>query len=202
LKKWGRKDALVAREWVETIAMARKREPGATARLLALLTKPGTPTYLQASALDLLVIQPLDPSVLAVVAPFATDIDPDLRAIAIRALDAHDVQGRAHWRALGLADDHPFVRMETFSMIKDVETLAPADIDRDLSDVLSYMSPPSDGLVHLITVRHRRHELPEALALLDLFQKVTLPQEQRALNVDMVRGRIQADIARAGAKPP
>ena len=196
LKKWGRKDSLVAREWVETIAMARKVAPGATDRLVALLTKPGTGNYLKASALDLLVIQPRDPRVVPVIAPFATDPDPDLRAIAIRALDVHDVEGRPHWRALGLADPHPFVRMEIFSMIKDVETLAPADIERDLADVLAYMSPPTDGIIHLLTIRHRRHELEEALALLDLFQRVTLPQEQRALNVDLVRSRIEADLAK------
>jgi hypothetical protein len=182
--------------------MARKKAPGATERLVALLTKPGTGAYLKASALDLLVIQPRDPNVVSAVTPFARDDDPDLRAIAIRALDAHDVEGRPRWRALGLADAHPFVRMETFSMIKDVESLAPADIERDLADVLAYMSPPTDGIIHLLTVRHRRHELKEALALLDLFQRVALPREQQALNVAVVRARIESDIANAGAKAP
>jgi hypothetical protein len=199
LTKWGDKDALVARDWVKTIAAGRAVAPGATDKLVALLTARKTGSYLKASALDLLVIQPPDARIVPSLVPFATDEDPNLRAIAIRALDVHDAQGRAHWRSLGLSDAHPYVRMETFSLVKNVETLASADIDKNRDDVLAYMSPPTDGLIHLITVRHRRHEFREALALLDLFQRVSLPRERAALDVNMVRSRIEADIARGGA---
>src|SRR5207248_11399640 len=144
-----------------------KRAPGATPRLVALLGDPTSVPYLKASALDLLVLQPPDATIVSFLEPYAHDADPNLRAIAVRALDHHDAAGRARWRELGLSDAHPFVRMETFSMIKEVETLAPAAIDGNLADVMAYMSPPTDGLVHLVTVRHRRHELREALGLLD-----------------------------------
>lgn len=195
LAKWGFKDATGVRGWVEAIAVGRKRAPGATGELVALLTGADTGRYLRASALDLLVLQPPDGSVVPAVAPYVTDPDPYLRAAAIRALDVHDPRGRQHWRSLGLADAHPYVRMETFSLFKDVENLAGADIERNLDDVLATMSPPTDGLVHLITVRHRRGELREALDLLDLLDRIALPQERQRLNVDGVRARIGADLA-------
>ena len=144
LTRWGMKDALGVRDWVETIALGRKKAPGAaTQRLVALLTKHDTGTYLQASALDLLDVQPRDPALVATLAPFARDPDPYLRAAAIRALETHDdPAARPGWLTLGLADAHPFVRLETFSMVKDVKTLSPEQLDRELADVLAYMSPP------------------------------------------------------------
>ena len=203
LLKWGFKDALGVRDWVQTIALGRKSAPGATDSLVALLTKPRAGTYLQASALDLLVIQPHDPRLVPTLTPFARDPEPYLRASAIRALDAHDVEsGRAAWRTLGLSDAHPYVRMETFSLVKDVTTLSPEAIDRNLEDVLAYMSPPTDGIVHLITVRHRRGELRQALALVDVLERVTLPREQQRLNLDEVRARIRADLAKRDAGSP
>jgi hypothetical protein len=84
-------------------------------------------------------------------------------------------------------------------MIKDVQTLTPQDIDRQLADVLQYMSPPTDGIVHVLTVRHRRGELREALALTDLLGKVMLPREREHFNLDEVRARIEADLAKADA---
>jgi hypothetical protein len=199
LQKWKAKDALGVRSWVETIAMARKKAAGASARLGAMLTEPTTVSYLKASALDLLLLQPPDPGLVTSITPYATDPDPYLRAAALRALDAYDPAGRASWRAMGLADAHPYVRMETFSMIKDVQTLTPQDIDRQLADVLQYMSPPTDGIVHVLTVRHRRGELREALALTDLLGKVMLPREREHFNLDEVRARIEADLAKADA---
>jgi hypothetical protein len=202
LRKWKAKSALGVRDWVETIAVARKKAPGAAGRLAALLTDPSTVTYLKASALDLLLLQPPDASLVATVAPYATDPDPYLRASAIRVLDQVDPTGRARWRAMGLADAHPYVRMETFSMIKDVQTLSPPDIDRDLADVLQYMSPPTDGVVHILTVRHRRGELREALAMVDLLGKIMLLREREHMNLEEVRGKILADIARRDAGGP
>jgi hypothetical protein len=92
--------------------------------------------------------------------------------------------------------------METFSMIKDVQTLTPQAIDRQLADVLQYMSPPTDGVVHVLTVRHRRGELREALSLVDLLQRLTLPREREHLNLEEVRGRIEADLAKREAGAP
>jgi predicted CXXCH cytochrome family protein len=203
LRKWKAKDALGVREWVETIAMGRKKAAGAASRLAAMLADHDTTTYLKASALDLLLLQPPDPGLVETVAPYASDPDPYLRSSAIRLLDAWDPAGRARWRAKGLADAHPYVRMETFSMIKDVETFTPQDIDRQLADVLQYMSPPTDGIVHVLTVRHRRGELREALALVELLGRIMLPRERQHLNLDEVRGRIEADLAKtdAGASP-
>ena len=196
LKKWGMDNATGVREWVETIAQARKIAPGATGRLLRLLEDKNSGSYLKASALDYLDIQPPDAAAITAITPYATGEDPNLRASAIRALDHHDPDGRKHWRELGLADAHPYVRMEIFSMIKEVETLAPAAIERNLADVLAYMSPPNDGLVHLITVRHRRGELREALALIDLLERVATPRERSGLNLESVRARLNDDIAK------
>ncbi|HEY3816987.1 MAG TPA: multiheme c-type cytochrome [Polyangiaceae bacterium] len=196
LRKWKAKNALGVRDWVETIAMARKVVPGAAGRLAGMLTDPNTVPYLKASALDLLLLQAPDPSLVQTVAPYATDPDPYLRGRAIRLLDQLDPGGRSRWRALGLGDAHPYVRMETFSMIKDVETLTPQAIERQLADVLEYMSPPTDGVVHVLTVRHRRGELREALALVDLLQRITLPREREHLNLEDVRARIEADLAK------
>ncbi|HEX3345459.1 MAG TPA: multiheme c-type cytochrome, partial [Polyangiaceae bacterium] len=183
LRRWKAKNALGVRDWVETIAMARKVAPGAVERLAKLLTDPTTVPYLKASALDLLLLQPHDASLVPMVAPYATDPDPYLRARAIRLLDELDPPGRARWRAMGLADAHPYVRMETFSMVKDVETLSSQAIDRQLADVLEYMSPPTDGVVHVLTVRHRRGELREAEALVGLLERITLPRERQHLNL-------------------
>jgi len=196
LQRWGEKDSLGVRYWVQTIAQARKKAPGIAAKLAEMLTDPDTGKYLKASALDLMDVQPPDPSLVQAIAPYATNPDPYLRASAIRALDVYDPAGRERWRSMGLADAHPYVRMETFSMIKNVETLSPESIDRNLADVLAYMSPPVDGLVHLATVRHRRGELREALEVLDLLRRVSLPSEQKRLNLDGVRERVMADMAK------
>ncbi len=202
LRKWGAKDALGVRDWVETIALARKKAPGAAARLAKLLTDHDTVGYLKASALDLLdVLQP-DPMLVPVLVPYATDPDPYLRASAIRALDAYDPAGRERWRALGLADAHPYVRMETFTLVKDPASLTPKAIDRELSDVLASMSPPTDGLVHLTTVRHKRGELREALQLVDLLDRITLPREKERLHLQDVRARLEADLSKADGGAP
>ena len=63
---------------------------------------------------------------------------------------------------------------------------------------MAYMSPPTDGVVHLITVRHRRGELREALDLASLLEGITLPQEQRRLGLSSVRARIAADLEKRG----
>jgi len=88
-------------------------------------------------------------------------------------------------------------------MIKDVQTLTSEAIDRDLADVLQFMSPPTDGIVHVLTVRHRRGELREALALVGLLRRVMTPTELRRFDPDAVQSRIESDIARkdAGAGP-
>jgi len=181
------------REWVRTIALARKREPGSTERLLALLDEPSA--YLRASALDLLVIQPPDARVAPRVERFASDADPQLRSIAIRALDHHDAQNRERWIRLGLADPHPFVRLETFSMVREPRLLPPEAIERNLADTLAYVQPPTSGLVHLITVRHRRGEIPQALALADLLAKIALPHERDGLHLPDVRARLERERA-------
>jgi hypothetical protein len=201
LRGWGDKDALGVRDWVETIALARKKAPGAAARLAGLLRNRFTVQYLKASALDLLDVLPPDPSLVPVLIPYATDPDPYLRAAAIRALDTFDSPGREKWRALGLSDDHPYVRMETFGLYKkDVGALQPPAIERELSDVLEYMSPPTDGLVHLATVRHKRGELREALAMLDLLDRITVAKEKGKLHLEQVRTRIEEDLAKRGAE--
>ena len=100
---------------------------------------------------------------------------------------------------MGLADAHPYVRMETFSMITDVQTLTPQAIEHQVADVMEYMSPPTDGIVHVITVRHRRGELREALGLVELLERITVPRERRQLNLADVRARIEADLTRGDA---
>jgi hypothetical protein len=202
LRRWGAKNALGVRDWVETIALGRKRAPGAAARLAKLLTGRDTVKYLEASALDLLDLQPPDATLVPVLVPYASDPDPYLRASAIRALDAYDTAGRDRWRALGLADEHPYVRMEAFTLFKDPRSLTPHAIDRELSDVLQSMSPPNDGLVHLITVRHKRGELREALQLLDLLDRIALPGEKERLHLQDVRARIEADLSKAEGEAP
>ncbi len=201
LRRWKARDALGVRGWVETIALARKKAPGATSRLVELLSDRDTVPYLKASALDLLLVQPRDAALASVLAPYASDPDPYLRAAAIRALDVHDVAGRPRWRAMGLADAHPYVRMETFSMIDDVQTLSPESIDRQLDDVMQYMSPPNDGIIHVLTVRHRRKELREALALVDLLARVMTPGERQRFDLATVRARVEADLVKADAAP-
>jgi hypothetical protein len=195
LRKWKDTSALGVRDWVETIALARKKAPGAAQRLVKLLTDRDTVQYLKASALDLLDVQPPDPTLVPALVPYATDADPYLRASAIRALDTYDRASGDRWRSLGLADAHPYVRMEAFTLFRDPRSLAPQAIDRELSDVLQYMSPPTDGLVHLITVRHKRGELREALQLLDLLDRITVPREKERLHLQEVRGRIEADLS-------
>lgn len=202
LRKWKAKNALGVRDWVETIALARKKAPGAAARLAKLLTDRDTVSYLKASALDLLDLLPPDASLVPVLQPYASDPDPYLRASAIRALDAYDPAGRDRWRSLGLADAHPYVRMEAFTLFKDPRTLTPQAIERQLGDVLESMSPPTDGLVHLITVRHRRGELREALQLLELLDRIALPREKERLHLKDVRARIEADLAKADGGAP
>ncbi len=192
LERWGQRRATGVREWVRTIALARKRAPGATQRLLALLDEPSA--YLRASALDLLVIQPPDASVVPRVAPFASDGDPQLRSIAIRALDHHDAGGRKRWIELGLADPHPFVRLETFSMVNDPGQLDAAAFERDLADTLAHQQPPTSGLVHLITLRHRRGEFRDALALVELLERIALPHERDGLHLPDVRERLEREL--------
>ncbi|HTQ45297.1 MAG TPA: multiheme c-type cytochrome [Polyangiaceae bacterium] len=202
LRRWGAREALGVRDWVETIALARKKAPGAPARLAKLLTDRDTVAYLKASALDLLDVLPPDPMLIPVLVPYATDADPYLRASAIRALDAYDPAGRERWRALGLADAHPYVRMEAFTLVKDPRSLTPQAIDHELSDVLETMSPPTDGLVHLITVRHKRGELREAMQLVDLLDRIALPREKERLHLNDVRARIETDLSKADGGAP
>ena len=199
LRRWRDKDALGLRDWVETIAAGRKRTPGAAAKLVAVLTDADTGQYLKASALDLLDLQPPDPSLAAAIAPFAESPDPYLRTSAIRALDDYDPPGRQRRHAAGLADASPYVRMETFAMVKDVSALEPEAIDRQLADVMAYMSPPIDGLLHLAAVRRKRGELREALQTLDLLHRVTLPDEQRRLRLDGLRDRMLDELAKQRA---
>jgi hypothetical protein len=200
LGKWGKREATTVRPWVQTVAMARKAAPGSTERLLGLLADDKSGHYLQASALDLLVIQPEDARVIAAVEPLARSSDPQLRALAIRVLDRHDKARRAQWLQTGLSDAHPYVRMETFGMVKDMPLFTPEAIARELDDTLAYKQPPVPGLVHLITVRHRRGEIHEALALLDLLVRVTVPRERQTLGLDHVRQRLTADLAKQQAK--
>jgi hypothetical protein len=197
LEKWGDSTATGVREWVQTIALARKMAPGASEGLVRLLLDHESGTYLKASALDLLVVQPPDAALVPVLSPFASDPDPNLRAIAIRALDTHDREGKMKWRALGLADSEPYVRMETFSLFKDkeAELLPQPAIDRELEDTLAYRSPPTPGLVHLVTVLHRRHDPRAALEILDLVPRVAPASERRELNLELVRGRLEREIA-------
>jgi hypothetical protein len=171
-------------------------------RLAKLLDDRDTVQYLKASALDLLDLQPPDPTLVPVVVPYATDPDPYLRASAIRALDAYDPAGRDRWRALGLADEHPYVRMEAFTLFGDPRSLTPQAIDRELSDVLQSMAPPTDGLVHLITVRHKRGELREALQLLELLDRIALPREKERLHLPDVRARIEAGLPKPQDRTP
>jgi len=193
LAGWGYRRATGVRPWVRAIALGRKRAPGATAALLPLLDESSA--YLRASALDLLVIQPPDAGLVPRLARFAKGPDPQLRSIAIRALEHHDAAGRARWIALGLADSHPFVRMETFSMVKDVELLPPEAVARDLADTLAYKQPPTDGLVHLITVRRKRGEIAQALEVLQILERIALEREQRMLHVSEVRARFEQSLA-------
>ncbi len=197
LERWGQHEATEVREWVRTIDRGRKRTADATDRLLALLADGDSGPYLQASALDLLAIQPPAARVVPAVAPFARSPDPNLRAVAIRALLTHDPGNRQRWQETGLADAHPYVRMDTFAIIRDGAGLAEAAFDRNLADTLAYASPPTDGLVHLITLRHQRGENAEALALLDLLARVALPAERRRLNLDGVR----QNLVQAGPPP-
>jgi hypothetical protein len=196
LKKWGASRALGVREWVETIALARKRAAGAGERLLRLLADEKAGHYLHASVIDLLMEQPSDARWVTALAPFADGDDVELRGLALRALVTLDATERRRWVERGLADAHPYVRMETFAAVKDPALLTAAAIERELSDTLAYKNPPTDGLVHLITVRHRRGELKEALALLDLLERVALPSERARLDLDGVRGRLRADLER------
>ncbi len=196
LRRWGATKAIEVRQWVRTIALGRRSAPGATERLAALLVDEESGRYLRASALDLLALQRPDAQLIPLLAPLAGDADPERRALAIRALQIHDAAHLAHWVQLGLADAHPYVRMETFSFCKDMSLLTPAAIDRDLADTLAYKNPPSDGLVHLITVRHRRGEIREALSLLELLDRYSLPSERARLDLDGVRARLRADLAR------
>lgn len=195
LQKWHATRALEIRTWVETIALGRRSAPGAGERLTQLLGDDNG-RYLQSSALDLLVLQPPDARWIPLLQPLASSPDPQLRALAIRALQTHDPEHRAQWIALGLADAHAYVRMETFSFVKEVSLLPPAAIERDLADTLAHKNPPTDGLVHLITVRHRRGELKEALALVELLAAIALPSERARLDLDGVRTRIAADLAK------
>jgi len=191
LTKWGATRALGVRRWVETIALARKRDPDATARLLELVAADKTPRYLLLSALDLLVIQPPDPRVPPALQALTQHSAPELRAAALRALASHDPAGRQRWLDAGLGDAHPFVRMEAFSQIKDPATLTPAAFERQLADVLAHQNPPVQGLQHLVTLRHKRGELGEALALIDLLGRIVVPHERQQLHLDDVRARLQ-----------
>ena len=65
-------------------------------------------------------------------------------------------------------------------------------IARDVTDTLAYKQRLSDGLVHLVTLRWRRGEKREALALVDLLDRIALPRERDALGLDTVRARISA----------
>ena len=76
-------------------------------------------------------------------------------------------------------------------MVRDVATLTPAAIERDLADTLAYANPPTAGLVHLITVRHRRGEFREALALIGTLARIALPFEQEGLHLPEVRARLE-----------
>jgi len=195
LERWGQHDSTTVREWVRTIDLARKQAPDASERLVALLTDKDSVAYLRASALDLLALQPPDPDLVDTLARFTRDPDPNLRAIAIRALIHHDQANPRRWQDLGLADAHPFVRMDTFELVKDPASLSESAFARELDDVLAYGAPPTDDLVHLITLRHRRGELAQAMALVDLLERVALPHERARLHLDQVRARIKGDLA-------
>ncbi len=81
--------------------------------------------------------------------------------------------------------------MEAFSQIKDPATLTPAAFERQLADVLAHQNPPVQGLQHLVTLRHKRGELGEALALIDLLGRIVVPHERQQLHLDDVRARLQ-----------
>jgi Cytochrome c554 and c-prime len=200
LERWGYRRATQARGWVRAVANARKRAPGASAELTRLLDDPASGTYLVASALDLLAAQPPDARLAPRLARYAADGEPQLRASAIRALATHDAAHRAEWLRRGLADPHPFVRMETFALVDDVQWLAPAALERELADALAHAQPPTHRLIHLITVRHKRGELREALALVELLRQVALPREQQSLHLDDVRARLTGALAGAATR--
>ena len=200
LRGWGYAKATVVRDWVQAIAAGRKQAPDAAGRLVPLLGDSSR--YLQASALDLLAALPPDPALAPALAPLAGDRSPQLRALAIRALDTHDPARRQHWRELGLADPDPFVRMETFALYQDPQSLTPAAFDRELMDTLAFKALPVPSLVHLITLRHRRGELAEALALVELLGHIMIPREREALGLDRVRERIETQLRRSGGAGP
>lgn len=194
LGTWGYAKAGGVREWVRTVALARNKAPDATARLARLLEDPDSGAYLRASALDLVLLQPPDAKLAPLLERFTRDASPQLRACAIRALMLHDPAGRARWQALGLGDAHPFVRMETFAQVSDFSTLTPEQIERETDDALAYAQPATWALVHLITVRHRRGQLREALALADRLKRAALPREQESLHLADVRARLQREM--------
>jgi hypothetical protein len=196
LKGWGYARALEMRDWVATVAAARAKAPAATERLVRLIEDPATGRYLRDSAIDLTLLQPPSPQLVPVLTPLAAAPDPETRAAAIRALLEHDPAGRREWAARGLGDAHPFVRMETFAAVRDPSMLTPAAIDRDRADTLAYKQRLSDGFVHLITLRYKRGEFREALALADELDRLALPREKSALGLDSVRARIQDALAK------
>ncbi|HTM20547.1 MAG TPA: hypothetical protein VL172_08575, partial [Kofleriaceae bacterium] len=163
LQRWGKQGNLGLRPWVQAIAAGRRTSADASERLYALLTDRDTGTYLRISALDLLALQPPDDRIAAAAEARAADPDPQLRAAALRALDRHDPA-----------------------------ELTPAALDRALADVLAFQSPPTEGLLRLIDLRRRRGELAEALALLDLLDRISVPWERARPDFAALRARIEA----------
>jgi hypothetical protein len=179
LTRWGQKSVLGVRDRVRTVADARRTLPGATDRLLAMLADPDAGPYLHASALDLLAIQPVDARAVAAATPLADAADPQLRAAALRVLDRHDPAHRATWHAHGLSDPHPYVRMQTFTLVRDPTALTDAALARQLADVLDFQSPPTEGLRRLAEIHTRRGDQARAAAVLQLLDRVAVPFERQ-----------------------
>lgn len=183
VKGWGWTKAAEPREWVLAVAAGRAREPGATARLVALLGAPSTDPYLRASVLELVAEQEKDPALEQVLAPWARDPDPQTRQTAIAALIAHAADA-VTWRRLGSSDAHPFVRMKTFVLETDPKRYDAATIDRQVEDLIRHVGRPIDELVRIAKLRASRGEIDQAVALAEAALALATPAERSLFDVE------------------
>ena len=110
LRNWKQDKALGVRPWVRAFALGKAQMPGAMESLVAVLKDAESGPFWRASALESLTALPSDPALIPIIAPFAEDRDPTVRACALRALVSHDAARRESWIMGAAVDDDPLVR--------------------------------------------------------------------------------------------
>ena len=166
---WGVSDAVAVRPWVRAVAMARRGDASSAALLQDVLRSPEAGPMHVASALALLAEQPVDPSLVPALEPYASDPRTAIRTFALLALAHHDTARAFRWLAQGRGDRHPFVRVLAFEAEADHAAMPLEALLRYRTDLLEVsITPPVKQLDRLAAIHRDRGEVDQARDVLDL----------------------------------